>query len=211
MKSDHPHLSPAQPGWDFAACAALFLVGAAPEMEEDVFWDLAEEIGWSRNLDLERAGLALFKRLPLTDSVGAANRARSLSRVLQERLEAWENESGKKIPLGDDRFMDLVNHIVGLGQTMYHRVMRDPTLALKRAERADFRESFLHVFSSAEKEYAIQDLFEALRILGDVRTFEPGAELSDYDLVEHEQYGLGIALVRETGSRIVFQDGDLLD
>jgi hypothetical protein len=49
--------------------------------------------------------------------------------------------------VGDDSLSDLIAHIVGLGESEFNKVMKNPELARKRAARQDYKENFLYSFS----------------------------------------------------------------
>ncbi len=208
-----PTLQPSQPGWDFRACAWRALTAEAPLMELEVFWDLVEAIGWGRGTDVARAARVLADRASAADCAGADGREARLAVRLQERLERWEHENGQQLPLADDDYAAMVHHLVGLGQGEYERVLREPQRVVRRAERRLFRKSFAEVFPAAAQLYPLAEMHEALAAAVEPLTADPRTadlQLEDLQVVDHPQYGLGVALVRQSGSRLVFTDGDLM-
>ncbi len=207
-----PTLQPSHPGWDFRACAWRALTAEAPLMELEVFWDLVEAIGWGRETDVARAARVVADRASAADCAGADGREARLAVRLQERLERWEHENGQQLPLADDDYAAMVHHLVGLGQGEYERVLREPQRVVRRAERRLFRKSFAEVFPAAAQLYPLAEFHEALAAAVEPLPVDPrtaDSQLDDLQVIDHPQHGLGVALMRPAGSRLVFADGDL--
>lgn len=202
-------LGPSRPGWGFASCGWLALTGLAPALEEDVYWDLLDEIGWGPKTSLERAAKAVVKRISAADCAGGVQRTQALGRLLAEQLEQWEYARGESLGLSDDKFMALVHHVVGLGQATFLRVQREPELAIRWVRQGRFKAGVLPVFQRAQELYPLEELTEALVALADPVAVADADRLTDQQLVLHKEYGLGIVLVRGGATRIVFSDGDL--
>ncbi len=209
MNTGASGLRASRPGWDFASTGWLVLTGLAPALDEDVFWDLVDGIDWGPKASPVRAAKAVVRRIAAADCAGAVVRDRALGRRLAEHLEQWEYAQGESLGLADDEFMALVHHLIGLGQGTYERLMRAPELAKRWARRGRFTARLERVLRRAQALYELAELTEALASLGRASDFEPGRALADQQLVEHPMHGLGIALVRADGTRIVFADGDL--
>jgi hypothetical protein len=205
-------LVPSEQPWDFLRCAQLHLKLVMPPMPEDRFWDLVEGLGWGARATVAGAGARLAKKLRLVDCVAAANRAQELGSRLRERLEEWERDSGQSLPLSDDAFMALVHHVVGLGQSEYLRLMREPTLAQRRTRLRTFRDSFLQIFQAAQQGYPLEDWAEALEAAGTPIPHDQAEARIDGALVDHPAHGLGLVRHPPGGAQIrwVFAEGDLL-
>ena len=203
-------LKPSRPGWDFSSCAWLALAGLAPVLDEDIFWDLLDEIGWGPRASAQRAAKALVRRIAVADCAGAMGCARGLSRRLAERLEQWEYERGQPLGLSDDRFMVLVDHLIGLGQATFLRVQRDPALVMKWVRQAKLRAGVQQVFTQTTTLYPVEELREALAALGEPADLAGTERLADQQIVQHPEHGLGVALVRSDETRVVFEAGDLV-
>jgi len=199
-----------RPDWDYASCGWLALIGLAPAMDEDVFWDLLDRIGWGAKTDPDRAAKGIVKRISASDCAGAVLCAQALGRRLAERLEQWEYVQSESLGLTDDKFMALVHHLIGLGQATYLRVQREPGLVRRFVSRGGFKASVLRLFHRAQALYSIDELTEALLAVGQPGPFAAGGRPTDQQLVWHPSHGLGIALVRRAETRIVFIGGDLL-
>jgi hypothetical protein len=193
---------------DFRRLAGYALSRVAPKMPEERFWALVERIGWAdESVGHEARGKALAGELDVLETTSASSALYRLTGRLRTRLEEWEEESQKHIPCGDDRFSDLCNHIVGLGRAEYERVWENPALALERAERRAFRESFAYVFIAAAAAYSDEAYIEALRREASPRPFDP-ERLEEDAVVEHPRFGVGVVYKGET-TRVVFSQGDL--
>lgn len=209
MNAGSPVLQASRPGWDFASTGWLVLTGLAPALDEDVFWDLLDGIDWGPKASPVRAAKALVQRIAPADCAGAVVRDQALGRRLAEHLEQWEYAQGESLGLSDDAFMSLVHHLIGLGQGTYERLMRSPDLAKRFVQQGKFTAGLGRVLRRAQALYSLTELTEAIASLGRVSAFDSGLSFDDQQLVEHPGHGLGIALVRPGGTRIVFADGDL--
>jgi hypothetical protein len=206
-------LVPSERSFGFREQMSLLLVVHAPEMPEERFWELVEEIGWGRpSTDIQSLGARLAEKVSLLDCVTAANRAHSVCSRLGTRIEQWEEETGKRLQVGDDSFSDLRNHIIGLGKAESDRVMQDPALALERAEKRDYKESFAYVFQRAEERFSEAELVSAARSLCPPKPFTSVEALKDDDFVEHPAFGPGVVrdLSYKSEVRVVFGGGDLV-
>ena len=70
---------------------------------------------------------------------------RGKARELRDVINAYEEKSGKSCGTGDDGFSDLCYHIVGLGETVYNATIARPQLAINRAQKNNYEESFAYV------------------------------------------------------------------
>ena len=107
------------------------------------FWNIIEYVGWGRKTyNYREIEELLIGELSTNSGPWFTKTFRKFKTVLDDKINQWERKSDKRLPLGDDGFSDLVSHIIGLGSKEYWKVMRDPELALKRAESGDYKESF---------------------------------------------------------------------
>lgn len=119
-----------------------------PALEEPHFWEAVGAVRWEQRDD---AGCAarLIAALEAQDSpariVAFSRRRHTLLHTLEQRILAWEAETGRTLECGDDSFRDLMNHVIGLGQAVYEATITSPELAAARADGHDYRESFAYV------------------------------------------------------------------
>lgn len=107
------------------------------------FWKLVDEIGWgTKTVDYNNVRAGLIKKLTASQSKELTSTFNELSTTLTKAIETWEKAHGERLPVSDDGFSDLRAHIIGLGKTVYEAVLKDPELAMRRANERQYKESF---------------------------------------------------------------------
>ena len=106
---------------------------------EEQFWEEVAKIGWgTKGTKYDKIKRELLERW--TPAFCASFRERyeeANSKIYKLLFDVVEG-------LGDDGYGDFIAHIVGLGKAEYERVLEDPSLANKRAQDGDFKESFAY-------------------------------------------------------------------
>jgi len=119
----------------------------ATNMPNDEFWGLVSKLGWQKGSDSTDVQKKFMKLVPtLGEAEAASNTFTKLQGWLSTRIDEWLKDTKSRIPVTDDGFMDLTAHIIGLGAASYKAVMEDPNLAVERAKKRDYTESFAYVF-----------------------------------------------------------------
>ena len=125
------------------------------EINDDLFWALVEALGWGRDGNFDYAAMRrrIMDNYTATEAAELvkllSKKSQELWSVLEQDDRAWQAASGgtKGYGLSDDSFGDLVKHCIGLGQSFYNEVLRDPIKhARPRATRHGFTESFSYAF-----------------------------------------------------------------
>ena len=112
-------------------------------MDENEFWAIVETLGWgTKTTDYDVVKTNLMKQLPRKTARDLRTVFRYLSENLYREITSYEKHHNVSAGLGDDSFGDLIAHIIGLGRSEYVAVMYDPSLAIGRAKKHDFTESF---------------------------------------------------------------------
>lgn len=125
------------------------------------FWEIVDQIDWrsmtgplargeSPHINFEAIRCELLLRHDESTIHRLEKAWNNKRKRLMKRIQEWENETGQSLPAGDDAFIDLVNHIIGLGKAEYDAVLKDPDLAMKRAEAANYEESFAYTLPDLE-------------------------------------------------------------
>ncbi|MBX7114291.1 MAG: hypothetical protein K1X64_08145 [Myxococcaceae bacterium] len=153
---EHPRVT-------FRRQVAELLTATLETPSEDELWPIVDAIGWGTGASMNELGSALAKRFSYVDCLRYRDAVFQVAWPLRKRIEAWEDSSGNQLPCGDDRFGDLVHHIIGLGRATYVATMENPALALARAEANDYRESFTYVFQHASELHSLDEVEAALR------------------------------------------------
>lgn len=122
---------------------------AASAMSESDFWRIVGGIGWgTKTTDYKAISKHLKETLTPEEVDGLRTTLAKVEGHLYKVITDWEEDTEKSCELGDDRFNDLIAHIVGLGKQEYDAVLRDPQKAYDRAHArsrgnfAGFKESF---------------------------------------------------------------------
>lgn len=128
-------------------------------MTDDEFFAIAEPLGWgTATTNVDALKLRLMKQLPRERAQAlcaafSAQRAR-VSEAIEKAIGRAIDE--EKIWVSDDGFGDLCAHIVGLGRAAIEAVVADPQLAVRRAAKRDYVESFAYVFPH-ESDYSLRE------------------------------------------------------
>jgi hypothetical protein len=197
--------------WDdpretFLREAGQALLARIDDAPEDAFWRTTATLGWSDHRhDIAACAAELRRRVDYVGCVAMHARLFALTRDLAKRIEAWEASSGQRLACGDDGYMDLKNHIVGLGRDEYHATLEEPARALRRAEERAYAESFAYVFQSAEDLYPVDEVARALRAHGAPQSW--GALTTRPErgtVVDHPDFGLGVVAFRRAAPGSVY-------
>jgi hypothetical protein len=120
-------------------------------MTRDEFWKIVAKVGWgTKHTDYDEGKKILMELLPEWDAVDEfRSHLGDARRELVQAIEEWEDKQRnyEGIGTGDDGFMDLTNHIVGLGKKEWKKTVANPKRAYKRARAAygsaaGYKESF---------------------------------------------------------------------
>lgn len=112
-------------------------------MTEQEFWAITEPYGWGvSTTDYSAIRSDLIGRITPDESMLMFHTFRELKGKLMTAIEGYEHRTGARCPVGDDGFEDLCAHIIGLGKAAYEAHLANPALAIERAERRDYKESF---------------------------------------------------------------------
>lgn len=135
---------------------------AEQDNREIKFWDFVKHINWSRNSwrepeDLYRKALAFCKGdkelLRHFEEIGGDYywliNELTTEYMITNFNEEWD---GDYLPCGDDDRMDLMWHIVGLGEEKYMKYVYNNTLVSNRCWRDWYEESFHYIWSPLWKE-----------------------------------------------------------
>jgi hypothetical protein len=127
----------------------LPLLKKASVMGDREFWKLTEPYGWgTKTTDSKVIKKSLMGKLSLDEAEALEDAFRALSSKLYKALMAYEAKSGDDFGLGDDGFGDLIAHIIGMGKKEYEAVLKNPDLAMQRAHKSAFKESFSYSLPS---------------------------------------------------------------
>lgn len=103
----------------------------------DAFWDSIEPLGWgTKTTKYDELRMALLKKWTPEQAEEMRDVFNSLRGPLYARC--FDEVEG----CGDDSYDDLLAHIIGMGREEYARNMEDPSLANKRVQKRQFKESF---------------------------------------------------------------------
>jgi hypothetical protein len=164
-------------------------VEAMPEAD---FWSTLAPAGCGSGALTDRATL-LARHLTPATLLAAGRRMSSLRFALTERLTAWGQSAGARLPLADwESRRDLASHVILLGKETYAAALEDPSRAWRLAEAGDFLKEGRTLFDLALEQYSLEALERALcEALPPVR-YEPSVTLSDGQLIDHPEHGLGL-------------------
>jgi hypothetical protein len=119
------------------------------EITDAEFWKIVSDINWAdKKKDQEHTKEKLALLWGPEKSEAVHTKASSFTSALYRAIEHWEREEDGHVDASDDGMSDLTNHIVGLGEEEFNRVMKTPQLAAERASRCDYRESFGYLIPS---------------------------------------------------------------
>lgn len=105
--------------------------------DEDLFWEKVAEIGWgTKTTDYDQIKAKILRAWTPAFTASFRERKRELNDKLYKRLDPVITG------VSDDGFMDLRDHIIGLGRETYEAVMKDPAVAQKIVDEHSYRESF---------------------------------------------------------------------
>ena len=114
-------------------------------MTEEEFWKIIDNCGWgTESTDYTAIKVKLMKFFDF-DALAMDEFSKEVQKktgILYKLIMAYEESSRTSCGLGDDGFSDLLAHIVGLGQTEYDAVIKEPKLAVDRAQAWEYVESF---------------------------------------------------------------------
>lgn len=118
-------------------------------MSEQKFWPIVRSLQWRTAKtgvpDLENRSEKFQSLVSAGQRKPFDARLKQLGQKLDESIQAWVAQTGKRIPLGDDSYGDLLNHIIGLGKTEYTQTLRSPKRAFDRADSLDYVENFVYI------------------------------------------------------------------
>jgi hypothetical protein len=138
-------------------------------MPEAEFWKIVDDLGWgTRTTDFKALKKQLLRNLSPNQAEGMRTTFAQLRGKLYRTLTEWEEEgdtwmeTGKhgnprSFGLGDDSFGDFLAHIIGMGKREYAAALKNPQLALDRARKGAFEESFAYVLPYTS-DYAMLDV-----------------------------------------------------
>lgn len=122
-------------------------------MSDKDFWLIIEECDWKKDFNYDRIRQKLEAeynkdiRNQLIDFISARRKE------LYARLEQFGRTKVKGdyehrgicwVGCSDDGLSDLVNHIIGLGENEFNKVMKNPMAAKTRAGAGKYKESFAY-------------------------------------------------------------------
>ena len=114
--------------------------------DEDLFWEAVAELDWATHSKQPRGYEVLNKQILVAWDREFICGFQDLMHIklgeLSAAIERWENANDKQLPCGDDGFIDLKHHILGLGREVFEAEKADPALAAARASKYDYVESF---------------------------------------------------------------------
>jgi hypothetical protein len=115
------------------------------------FWSLVDKIGWgTKTTDYKMVKRSLMRVFTPAQCEGILDKESELRHQLTVKFDKYLEANGVELSLGDDGFSDLMNHIVGLGKSIYNACMKNPDLIVDLARRDDFAESFSYCFPHAD-------------------------------------------------------------
>ena len=117
-------------------------------LDETTFWAYTRLVDWRDKCQnknkTDMAKVVFFLLLPNEDDMNAYRARYAIIRKnLEKAISAWE-EDNDQLPVSDDGFDDLLNHIIGLGEEEYRKNVENPKLAFDRADHRDYVESFAY-------------------------------------------------------------------
>jgi hypothetical protein len=118
-------------------------------VDVSVFWELVKSAAWASDFNYVRIKIQLMKSLTATAQNEYETIFNKMTGVLAKTIDQYCEENDTTIGCGDDSFSDLVAHIVGLGQAEYDAAIKDPGIAVKRASKGQYKESFAYSVPSA--------------------------------------------------------------
>jgi len=155
-------------------------------------WDIVNSINWSENCEQHRyyetAKRELMRRYSVETMEHFDNFVRAKYRELVQRLEQFAQDNNVGIPgefSGDDSFDDMVNHVIGRGETFYNSVMENPELlnGMHFVESFSYcvpsKHDYKYLASDYHKEQAVECINDLARI---VRENNPDAD--DLDTIK---------------------------
>jgi hypothetical protein len=176
----------------FRASISGRLLQRVEAMPEAAFWGALASVGCDSGAVTDRAA-RLAQQLAPAALLAAGRRMGSLRVAFIERLSAWEQSTGSRVPLADIGMRrDLATHVTLLGEEEYAAVLGDPSRALHLVAAGDFLAEGRSLFEQALAQYPLEVLEGALRgALPPVR-YEPSVALSDGQVIDHPEHGLGV-------------------
>lgn len=117
-------------------------------MTSERFWDLIESIDWPRD-DYEEAKVDLLMNVAPNEVKELRDELGKRTGILRTLFDQAYDETDANFYVSGDGFDDLVNHVVGLGEEEYERVLDEPELLLKRYNEGDFVESLSYAIPHA--------------------------------------------------------------
>jgi hypothetical protein len=123
------------------------------DTKNKLMWEVIESFEWDENGDYNLKILDFWQDSVLLE---AQTYTKDLRKHLQNRMgEHAERMTGDQYGyygVSDDGFWDLTAHIVGLGENVYHLVLKYPEIAKMMADRVDYCENFEYVFHDIVKD-----------------------------------------------------------
>ena len=108
------------------------------------FWTAVDQARWGQDYGYDRIKDFFLERFSQEETEAFRETFNDLKRALGDELSQWAKDEDKSFNLGDDSWGDLLAHIIGLGKREYEATMRDPSRALNRERRGDYKESFVY-------------------------------------------------------------------
>ena len=114
------------------------------------FWEIVKLANWgvaSKSKDWKSGKMTVQRTLrreltTVEDLKSFQETFYVLKNKLGRTITQFERKNAEQCGTGDDSFGDLCCHIVGLGQEVYEAELAAPLLAVRRAQRGDYVESF---------------------------------------------------------------------
>jgi len=112
-------------------------------------WQVLESFKWDHGGNYDREMLRFWTKDVLKDAKKyAIELRRHLADVLGDHAERITGNRYGYWGISDDSFWDLTAHIVGLGENVYHLVLKYPEIAKMMADEQDFTENFEYIFNT---------------------------------------------------------------
>lgn len=158
-------------------------------MKETEFWAIVDQVDWATlsqgPKDCEIGKGRMLQLLPSLEKLEEfREHYDKKSTGLYILLDTWESDvefgdRSREFGLGDDSFDDLIAHIIGLGQNEYAAVSLQPELALQRARKHQYVESFAYCIPNSSDYASVGDKLKkaeaALDYWVDKATYSEGA------------------------------------
>ena len=123
-------------------------------MNENTFWEVIGSLGWgTETTDYNKIKVKLMERFTFEQIQELEAVDRQVYSRLSEAIKAYEESIGQAydwLPVSDDGYSDLLNHIVGLGREEWEACIKDPQRVKGRADRGDYVESFSYCWPRRE-------------------------------------------------------------